>query len=180
MDHRLGKIRFRSLKSGQCVYVYEDENGSAILTLYVDDVLLLGANKKLLDKLEKQLMDRFEMTGMGDVLRVFDMNVSRDREEWTITINQKEYTEDIVQRYGMRGCNSAYTPGVGPELSLDQPEENLLNEEAKRRYQSITGAAITLRRSAATTSPIPSTSWRGQCPSHLRHTWGRPSTYYAT
>ena len=44
----------------------------------------------------------------------------------------------------MRGYNPAYTPGVGSELSLDQPEENLLNEEGKQRYQSITGAAMYL------------------------------------
>ena len=118
-----------------------DENGSAILTLYVDEVLLLGANKQLLDKLKKQLMDRFEMTDMGDVPRVLGMNVIRDREEGITTINCKGYTEEIVQRYGMRGCNPAY---VGPELSLDQPEENLLDKEGKRRYQSITGAAMYL------------------------------------
>ena len=144
MDHHLGKIGFRSLKSTLYVYVYEDENGSAILTLYVDDVLLLGANKQLPDKLKKQLLDRFEMTDMGDVSKVLGMNVARDREEGTITINQKDYTKDIVQRYGMRGCNPAYTPGVGPELSLDQPEENLLDEESKRRCQPITGAAMYL------------------------------------
>ena len=84
------------------------------------------------------------MTDMGDVSRVLGMNVTCYREEETITIHQKNYTEDIVQRYGMRGCNPAYTPGVGPELSLDQPENNLLNEEGKRRYQSITGAAMYL------------------------------------
>ena len=98
----------------------------------------------LLDKLKKQLMDCFEMTDMGDVSRILGVNVKRDREEGTITINQKDYTEDVVQRYGMWGCNPAYTPGMGTELSLDQPEENLLNEEGKRRYQSITGAAMNL------------------------------------
>ena len=35
------------------VELVEDENGSAILMLYVDDVILLGANKQLLDKLKK-------------------------------------------------------------------------------------------------------------------------------
>ena len=103
IDHHLGEIGFRSLKLDPCVYDYGDENGSAILTLYVDDVVLLGANKHLLDKLKKQLMDRFEMTDMGDVSRILGVNVKRDREEGIITINQKDYTEDIVQRYGMRG-----------------------------------------------------------------------------
>ena len=73
------------------------------------------------------------MTDMGDVSRVHGINVTRGREEGTITINQKNCTEDIVKRYGLRGCNPAYTPGVGPELSLGQPEENLLSKEGKRR-----------------------------------------------
>ena len=42
----------------------------------MDDVLLLGANKQLLNKLKKQLMDHFEMTDMGDVSRVLGMNVN--------------------------------------------------------------------------------------------------------
>ena len=54
-------------------------------------------------------MDRFKTTDMGDVSRVLGMNVTRDREEGIITINQKDHTGDIVQRYGMRGCNPAYT-----------------------------------------------------------------------
>ena len=87
MDHQLGKIGFRSLKSDPCIYVYEDDNGSAILKLYLDDILLLGANKQLLGKLKKKLMDRFEMTDIGDVLRVLGMNVARDHEEGAVTIN---------------------------------------------------------------------------------------------
>ena len=34
VDHHLGKIGFRSLKSYPCVNVYEDESGSAILTSF--------------------------------------------------------------------------------------------------------------------------------------------------
>ena len=44
----------------------------------------------------------------------------------------------------MKGCNPAFTPGVGPELSLNQPERNPLDEEGKRRYQSIVGAPMYL------------------------------------
>ena len=39
----------------------------------------------------------------------------------------------------MKGCYAAFTPGTGPELSLNQPDNNLLAEEGKRRYQSIVG-----------------------------------------
>ena len=81
MANHLVKIGFRSFKSDPCVYVYKDKNGSAILMLYVDDILLMGANKELLDKPKKQHMDLFEMTDVGDVSRVLGMSVIRDHEE---------------------------------------------------------------------------------------------------
>ena len=43
-----------------------------------------------------------------------------------MTISQKDYTEDVVQLYGMGSHNTAYT--------LKQPDEKLLNKEEKRRY----------------------------------------------
>ena len=144
MDVELAIIGFRPLKSDPCVYVYEDETGFVVLTLYVNDILFLSASKPLLNKLKKKLMNRFEMSDMGDVSRMLGMNVTRDREKGTITTNQKDYTEDVVKRYGMKGCNPVYTPGVGSELSLSQPEEKLLDEEEKRRYQAITGAVMYL------------------------------------
>ena len=35
-------------------------------------------------------------------------------------------------------------PGVGKELSLDQPEERLLCKEGKQRFQAITGIVVYL------------------------------------
>ena len=111
MDVELAVIGFRPLKSDLCVYVYEDETGFVVLTLYVNDIMFLSAGKPLLNKLKKKLRNRFEMSDMGDVSRILlGMNVTRDREKGTITINQKYYTEDVVQRYRMKGGNPAYTP----------------------------------------------------------------------
>ena len=76
-------------------------------------------------------MDRFEMTDLGDVSKVLGMNVIRVRENGTITIDQKDYTEAILERSGMTNCNFAFTPGVGPEISLDQPADGLLGEHKK-------------------------------------------------
>ena len=48
-----------------------------------------------------------------------------------MTITHEKYTKPLLERYGMASCNSTYTPGVGKELSLDQPEERLLSKEEK-------------------------------------------------
>ena len=40
---------------------------------------------------------------MGDVSRVLGMNVTRDRKKRTITSDQKDSTENIVERFATRG-----------------------------------------------------------------------------
>ena len=83
------------------------------LTLYVDDLLMLVANKRLLNPRKMQLMDRVEATDIGDVSRALGMNVVCDREKGTITITQTDSTEDVIERCGMMGCNLTYILGVG-------------------------------------------------------------------
>ena len=61
-----------------------------------------------------------------------------------MAITQEKYTKSLLERYGMASCNSTYTPGVGKELSLDQPEERLLSKEEKQRFQAITGSVMYL------------------------------------
>ena len=77
------------------------------------------------------------------VSQILGMSVTRDRDKGAITISQKDYTGDVIQRYCMKGFNPAYAPGVKPELSLNQPEEKLLNEE-KWCHQAATGAVMYL------------------------------------
>ena len=144
MDVEVTVIGFRPLKSDPCVYVYEDDTRFVILTLYVDDTMFLSASKSLLNILKKRLMDRFEMYDMNDVLRILGMKITRDREKEAITISQKKYTKDVVQRYDMKGCNPTYTPRIGPEQSMNKLEEKLLNEEEKRCYHTVTGAVTYL------------------------------------
>ena len=61
-----------------------------------------------------------------------------------MTITQEQYTKSLLERYGMTSCNLTYTPGVGQELSLDQPEERLLSKEEKQRFLAITGSVMYL------------------------------------
>ena len=136
------------------MYIYEDDASFVILTLYVDDLLFLSANTLLLNKLKKEQIDRFEITDMDNALRVLGMNVVRNRKKGTITIYQSNYTEDVIERFGLKDCNPAFTPGMGPQLSLNRPKETLLDDENEKRYQSITGAVLNLGPSFPLRHPI--------------------------
>ena len=137
IDPVLISIGFVPLKSDTCIYIY-DNDGIIILTLYVDDLLVIGGDIELIEKIKRKLMDQFNMTDMGDVSLVLGMQVTRDRQGKTLTISQENYT------FGMADCKPSSTPGFGSELSTKQPEGTLLNKEETQRYQAIIGSVMYL------------------------------------
>ena len=143
IHEHLEEIGFRCLKSDPCVYTYSEGGGIFILTVYVDNVLLLGKYLLLLRRIKQKLTSRFSMTNMGDVPLVLGIGVACNREKGTVTITQEKYTQVLQKRYGMASCNPTYSPCVGKELSIDQPEERLLSKE-KQRLQPTTGSVMHL------------------------------------
>ena len=113
VDEHVVEIGFKRLMSDPCVCIYSEGGAIYVLTLYVDDVVLLGKDRKVLERIKRKLMGRFSMTDMGDVSLVFGMEVTRDRTKGTVTITQENYAKFLLERYGMGNCNPAQTPGVG-------------------------------------------------------------------
>ena len=50
--------------SDPCVYVFGSDDNLSILTMYVDNLLLLGGDTPLLKNIKTRLMSRFAMTEM--------------------------------------------------------------------------------------------------------------------
>ena len=66
----------------------------------MDDLLLVGADIQVIESIKQKLMKRFKMTDMGDVSLVLGMQVTRDRQQRTITISQENYTMSILEKFG--------------------------------------------------------------------------------
>ena len=116
IDDSLRDIGFTATASDPCVYIFGSDNSLSVLTMYVDDLLLLGGNTPLLKDLRTQLMDRFAMTDMGDVSMVPGIQITRDREAKTLTISQEHYAKSVLARFGMAECSSVHTTGAGAEV----------------------------------------------------------------
>ena len=80
IDKPLVEIGFKSLKSDPCVYTYSECGAMYILTLYFDDVLLLGKDVLMVRRIKQKLVSRFSMTDMREVSLVLGVGVTRDRE----------------------------------------------------------------------------------------------------
>ena len=93
-----------------------------ILCLYVDDLLITGANEKENMKFKSMLMKEFEMSDLGNLSYFLGMEFKfTDR---GVFLHQKKYAEDILKRFKMANCNPAITPmETGLKLSRESPGE---------------------------------------------------------
>ena len=63
-----------------CVYFSRLSNGEYIyLVLYVDDMHIASNSRLAINKLNSQLSSEFEIKDLGEVKKVLDMEIDRDR-----------------------------------------------------------------------------------------------------
>ena len=99
---------FTATNSDQSVFISADKQ--LFLAIYVDDLLLFGANESQINTLKKELSHRFRMTDLGDVSHYLGMEIRRDREKGTLMLLQTAYLKVVLERFGMAECNPSTTP----------------------------------------------------------------------
>ena len=129
-------------QSDPCVKTYEVEDILVILSLCVDDILIIGNDEKIVKQLKKALTNRFAVTDMGEVSLILGMKVTRHYRQGTLSICQVDYVNSILERFGMKDCNPVHSPGYGSEISNEQPESSLLDTTGTKLYQAMVGSML--------------------------------------
>ena len=93
------------------MYVHNLEAVKIILTLYVDDLLLVGNSVEAMAMVKSQLKQRFKMTDMGEASLLLGIGIKKDRQVGTLTSSQEAYSKSTLERFGMSVCKPASAPG---------------------------------------------------------------------
>ena len=117
-DGFLMRLGFTKSKVDSNLYYNIEDDGIMILLLYVDDMLLIGGYKPIIE-CKKKLVAEFEMKYLGMMHYFLGSEVWQYPDE--IFLNQGKYTLEILKRFGMLDCKSMTTPMT---TSL-----NLLNDD---------------------------------------------------
>ena len=83
---------FKRLESDHCVYIkMYDQEKYIILLIYVDDMLVVGKDKDMIDKLKKDLGNQFAMKDLGPTQQILGMRIMRDRKKKIVAVTRKIY-----------------------------------------------------------------------------------------
>jgi hypothetical protein len=111
-------LGFKRSKEDHCVYFKLIGDHLIYLVLYVDDMLLIGNNKEIIQDVKTQLSSKFDMKDLGASNFILEMEIKRDRKKRKLWLNQRKYVETILQRFNMQECKPVKVPiPVGVKLS---------------------------------------------------------------
>jgi hypothetical protein len=113
----LTEFGFERSRADYCVYTRHQNGGTAIITVWVDDLLVLMKDKREMDELKERLKSKLEINDLGEPKLIIGLEIDRDRERRTIKISQKNYIEKILHQYGLRDANPVATP-LDPSVVL--------------------------------------------------------------
>jgi hypothetical protein len=93
-----------------------------VCQIYVDDIIFGSTNQKSCEEFSKVMMQKFEMSMMGELTYFLGFQVKQLKDG--TFISQTKYTQDLLKRFGMKDSKPAKTP-MGTNRHLD------LNKEGK-------------------------------------------------
>ena len=137
------RLGFKRCSSDAGVYVFRNKTGKVIIAvIYVDDALFMGNDKPLLLELKEKFKKIWECRDLGEPKEFLRMRITRDRKARKIVIEQRDYLEKIIRKFGMLNAAPAATPlpsGYNPTKN-----NSLVDPILRQRYQSVIGSLLYL------------------------------------
>jgi hypothetical protein len=90
-----------------------------VCQIYVDDIIFGSTNEKSCEEFSRVMMQKFEMSMMGESNYFLGFEVKQLKEG--TFISQMKYTQDLLKRFGMKDAKPAKIPmGMDGHLDLNK------------------------------------------------------------
>ena len=80
------------------------------LLLYIDDILLIGNDVKVLSDVKVWLANQFQMKDLGEVSYILGIQIIRDHKKRLLAMSQASYIDKILIRFGMQNSKKGNLP----------------------------------------------------------------------
>nr|GEU81020.1 putative ribonuclease H-like domain-containing protein [Tanacetum cinerariifolium] len=99
---------FKRGKINQTLFIKKHKGDILLVQVYVDDIIFGSTNKELGTAFEKLMMDKFQMSSIGELTFFLGLQVKQKKDG--IFISQDKYVAKILRKFGFTYVKSASTP----------------------------------------------------------------------
>ena len=110
-----------------------------LITVYVDDLLIMNRNLQVVNHIKANLASRFEMVDFGEATSILGITIIRDRAKGTLSLHQGEYIDKMLATFEQVTAPSRVTPlepGVKHHKGTDE------DPPGDPRYRELIGSLM--------------------------------------
>lgn len=120
---------FKINECDKCIYVKITNYGYVLMCLYVDDILIIGSNERMVKSTKDMLNSRFDMKDMGLAEVILGIKIIRTPNG--LTLSQSHYVDKILDKFSNGDIATAKTPiDISQHLSKNQGDSVSQNDYA--------------------------------------------------
>ncbi|KAL0430813.1 UNVERIFIED_CONTAM: Retrovirus-related Pol polyprotein from transposon TNT 1-94 [Sesamum radiatum] len=121
------------IKNDYDPFIYKKISGSSVayLVLYVDDILLIGNDVKMLGDIKVWLSTQFSMKDMGEASYILGIKIYWDRSRRMLGLTQSSYFKKVLKRFKMEHSKQGLLP-MRQGIMLSKKQSPKTDEELKR------------------------------------------------
>ena len=90
--------------------MYKRDDVRIIIPVYVDDMTIACKSKKQYQFVRDELSKHFKLHDLGPTSFLLGVHIQRNRAEHTLTLSQRQYIIDVLDRFGLANCSTVTTP----------------------------------------------------------------------
>ena len=130
-------INFKQCTTDPCIFVTGEEVDLSIVAVYIDDFIVITKTPEAMKKTKESLAARFKMKNLGKLHYCLGISIQHDEEKWCLWMDQRQYIQSLLKRYGLSQAKMATTPvDINVKLVKDDGVSKPVNQV---NYQSMLG-----------------------------------------
>ncbi|KAL0413062.1 UNVERIFIED_CONTAM: Retrovirus-related Pol polyprotein from transposon TNT 1-94 [Sesamum radiatum] len=116
-----------------CVYKKVSGSSVAFLVLYVDEILLIGNDVKMLCGTKAWLSTQFSMKDLGEASYILGIKIIWDRSKRMLRMTQTSYVEKVLNRFKMKNSKQGFLP-MRHGVKLSKKQSPKTDEELRKMF----------------------------------------------
>jgi hypothetical protein len=121
LEEVLVELGFARIRSDSSVFIWEKGGVKVIVPVFVDDITLASKSKEKIAEIKGLLAQRFKLRDLGPTSFLLGVQIDRERSARTLHLSQRQYTLDLLDRFGFADCSPVSTP-LDPGSRLDMSQ----------------------------------------------------------
>lgn len=143
LDKAFKQLNLKQSRFDSCIYSFYSSTKLIIVAIFVDDLIVFSNSIDYLKILKKGLQKVCTLKDLGPLRRCLGINVHRNRAKGIIELDQSDYIDSLLAKFGMEECRSVSTPMDMKSSSNGSPSQSNFNLDSIP-YQNAVGSLLYL------------------------------------